>query len=122
MESQGKLLGQTENNPNHNVSAFSLKSGKSYEDPSKYEPEEEVEKETGEVLGKKEAEKRGGKETPNQLNPVLKEYKPISPFASRLKSGKREREDEEIMDTFRKVEVNIPRLDVIKQVSRYAKL
>lgn len=40
---------------------------------------------------------------------------------SRLKSTKCERESEEIIDTFRKVGVNIPLLDIIKQIPRYAK-
>ena len=70
---------------------------------------------------RKKLKKRWKKETPKQTKPILKEYKPIPPFLSRLKSTKREQVDEEIMDTFRKVEVNIPLLDVIKQVPRYAK-
>ena len=43
------------------------------------------------------------------------------PFPSRLKNTKKEKEDKEIMDFFRKVEVNIPLLDAIKQLPRYAK-
>ncbi|KAJ0880394.1 putative aspartic peptidase domain superfamily [Helianthus annuus] len=48
-------------------------------------------------------------------------FTPIAPFPSRLRSTKKEREEQEIMKTFRKVEVNIPLLDAIKQVPRYAK-
>ena len=44
----------------------------------------------------------------------------ISPFPPRLKS-KKEEEEKAILDTFRKVEVNIPLLDAIKQVPKYAK-
>ena len=43
------------------------------------------------------------------------------PFPSRLKNTKKEKEDKEIMDFFRKVEVNIPLLDAIKKLPRYAK-
>ncbi|XP_062080607.1 uncharacterized protein LOC133785379 [Humulus lupulus] len=43
------------------------------------------------------------------------------PFPSRLKKTKKDEVDKEILDTFRKVEVNIPLLDAIKQVPRYAK-
>ncbi|KAJ0458186.1 putative aspartic peptidase domain superfamily [Helianthus annuus] len=55
--------------------------------------------------------------------PVRSERKftPIAPFPARLQSTKKEREEQEIMETFRKVEVNIPLLDAIKQVPRYAK-
>ncbi|KAK9048798.1 hypothetical protein SSX86_032234 [Deinandra increscens subsp. villosa] len=38
-----------------------------------------------------------------------------------FEAPKKEREEQEIMETFRKVEVNIPLLDAIKQVPRYAK-
>ena len=50
-------------------------------------------------------------------------YKPLPLFPSRL-SGKTAKVDEanqEILETFRKVEINIHLLDAIKQVPRYAK-
>ena len=43
------------------------------------------------------------------------------PFPSRFEKTKRENEEKEILDTFRNVQVNIPLLDVIKQIPRYAK-
>ncbi|KAA3470831.1 hypothetical protein EPI10_016509 [Gossypium australe] len=43
------------------------------------------------------------------------------PFIGRLTQCKKEREEREILDTFRKVEINIPLLNAIKQVPRYAK-
>nr|AFN88198.1 retropepsin-like protein [Phaseolus vulgaris] len=45
------------------------------------------------------------------------------PFPQRVvqTSRKMEKTDKEILETFRKVEVNIPLLDVIKQIPRYAK-
>ncbi|XP_052479657.1 uncharacterized protein LOC105800937 [Gossypium raimondii] len=39
----------------------------------------------------------------------------------RLVKDKKEKEEKEILETFRKVEVNIPLLDAIKQIPRYAK-
>ncbi|KAJ0577075.1 putative aspartic peptidase domain superfamily [Helianthus annuus] len=110
LESQGKLPAQTENNTKHNVSAITLRSGKSYDGPSMQE-EEEI------VVEKKDRDKMKVQE------PVRSEMKfnPIAPFPSRLRSTKKEREEQEIMETFRKVEVNIPLLDAIKQVPRYAK-
>ncbi|XP_022019881.1 uncharacterized protein LOC110919943 [Helianthus annuus] len=109
LESQGKLPTQTENNPKHNVSAITLRSGKSYNGPSMQEEEENV-------VEKKDQDKEKVQE------PVRSELKftPIAPFPSRLRSTKKEREEQEIMETFRKVEVNIPLLDAIKQVPRYA--
>ena len=56
---------------------------------------------------------------------ILKD--PISPivptltFPSRFAKTKKEENEKEILDTFQKVQVNIPLLDAIKQVPRYAK-
>ena len=43
------------------------------------------------------------------------------PFLKRFYKSKKEKEEKEILETFDKVEVNIPLLDAIKQVPRYAK-
>ncbi|KAM2147155.1 hypothetical protein ACFX1Q_003928 [Malus domestica] len=43
------------------------------------------------------------------------------PFLSRFKQTKKEEAEKDILETFRKVQVNIPFLDAIKQVPRYAK-
>ena len=43
------------------------------------------------------------------------------PFPSRLAKPNKENKEKEILEMFRKVEINIPLLDAIKQVSRHAK-
>ncbi|KAM2953934.1 hypothetical protein FF1_032261 [Malus domestica] len=43
------------------------------------------------------------------------------PFPGRFRQSKKEEAEKDILDTFRKVQVNIPLLDAIKQVPRYAK-
>ncbi|CAN6547370.1 unnamed protein product [Malus baccata var. baccata] len=43
------------------------------------------------------------------------------PFPSRFMQTKKEKAEKDILETFRKVQVNIPLLDAIKQVPRYAK-
>ncbi|KAM1376153.1 hypothetical protein ACFX2F_037924 [Malus domestica] len=43
------------------------------------------------------------------------------PFPSRYMQAKKEEAEKDILETFRKVQVNIPLLDAIKQVARYAK-
>ena len=48
----------------------------------------------------KETEVVEEKEAPRKAKLIIQEYKPVPPFPYRLKSMKREREDEEIMDTF----------------------
>ncbi|CAN6576819.1 unnamed protein product [Malus baccata var. baccata] len=54
--------------------------------------------------------------------PTLSSSIPLNvPFPSRLKQSKKEENEKDILETFRKVQVNIPLLDAIKQVPRYAK-
>ena len=43
------------------------------------------------------------------------------PFPSKFKQTRKEEAEKDILETFRKVQVNIPLLDAIKQVPRYAK-
>ena len=43
------------------------------------------------------------------------------PFPSRFANSKKDENEKEMFDMFRKVHVNIPLLDAIKQVPRYAK-
>ncbi|KAL0368974.1 UNVERIFIED_CONTAM: hypothetical protein Scaly_1116300 [Sesamum calycinum] len=50
-----------------------------------------------------------------------KVFVPKPPFPERFAKSKKKEEEREILETLRKVEVNIPLLDVIKQVPRYAK-
>ncbi|CAN6586245.1 unnamed protein product [Malus baccata var. baccata] len=46
---------------------------------------------------------------------------PNAPFPRRFMQSKKDEIDKDILDTFRKVQVNIPLLDTIKQVPKYAK-
>ncbi|XP_070667851.1 uncharacterized protein [Malus domestica] len=44
-----------------------------------------------------------------------------APFPSRFMQSKNEEDEKDILETFRKVHVNIPLLDAIKQISKYSK-
>ncbi|XP_023767964.1 uncharacterized protein LOC111916532 [Lactuca sativa] len=110
LEPQGKLPVQTEKNTKHSACAITLRNGKEYEGPKMIEEEEEMELE-------KEEEKS---KAPSKQVPIEVKVTP-PPFPTRLSKSKREREDNKIMEMFRKVEVNIPLIDAIKQVPRYAK-
>ena len=46
--------------------------------------------------------------------PEISEYKPVAPFPQRLRSPKQMVPNEEILDIFREVKINIPLLDAIK--------
>ena len=43
------------------------------------------------------------------------------PFPSRFTKSKKDKSDEEVLEVFRKVEVNLPLLECIKQIPKYAK-
>lgn len=70
---KGNYQGKLKNNPKQNLSVTCLRSEKSYEEPSKPEQEEKVEKETEKVMVEKEADEDEGKETPKQAKAILKE-------------------------------------------------
>ncbi|KAM1769092.1 hypothetical protein ACFX12_046969 [Malus domestica] len=60
-----------------------------------------------------------GKEVPILINSNV--VPPNVPFPRRFMQSKKEEAEKDILETFRKVQVNIPLLDAIKQVLRYAK-
>ncbi|CAN6583449.1 unnamed protein product [Malus baccata var. baccata] len=60
-----------------------------------------------------------GKEGPIQVNSNV--IPPNVPFPSRFLQAKNEEKEKDVLETFRKVHVNIPLLDAIKQIPKYAK-
>ena len=54
------------------------------------------------------------------MNDLPKEFVTKLPLPKRFSKSKKKEEEKEILETFCKVEVNIPLLDAIKQVSSYA--
>ncbi|CAN6723515.1 unnamed protein product [Malus baccata var. baccata] len=60
-----------------------------------------------------------GKNVPNSVHTNV--FPSNVPFPSRFMQTKKEEAENDILETFRKVQVNIPLLDAIKQVPRYAK-
>ncbi|KAM2442323.1 hypothetical protein PS1_023440 [Malus domestica] len=62
---------------------------------------------------------KSGKEVPIVINSNV--VPPNVPFPRRFMQSKKEEAKKDILETFRKVQVNIPLLDAIKQVPRYAK-
>ncbi|KAL0413153.1 UNVERIFIED_CONTAM: hypothetical protein Sradi_1517000 [Sesamum radiatum] len=118
LESQGKLPSQTIINPKQNVSAITLCS------------EKELQLENSTRRGHAEHGKTGEKLKipPNQVERSEltqeehpKVFVPRPPFSEQFAKSKKEEDDKEIHETLSKIEVNIPLLDAIKQVPRYAK-
>ncbi|XP_031249191.1 uncharacterized protein LOC116107025 [Pistacia vera] len=95
-------------------SQVTLRNGKELKEPSKAARGEEIEKEVVAFQPQTDQPRGLDSEQPKALvtNP---------PFPTRLTKSKKEEEEKEILETFRKVEVKIPLLDAIKQLPRYAK-
>ncbi|XP_016681260.1 uncharacterized protein [Gossypium hirsutum] len=110
LESQGKLPSQTELNPRQNVSAITLRNTKVLETvPDKsHGQDKEREKQISDLKVKLESE-------------IQKPVVMPPPFRGSLAKDKKENEEKEIFETFKKVELNIPLLNAIKQIPRYAK-
>ncbi|KAK8573700.1 hypothetical protein V6N13_009788 [Hibiscus sabdariffa] len=109
LESRGKLPSQTENNPRANVSAITLRSGTVVE-PKAREKEAEKGEEEEPLPTKQDAE--GPKASSSVVQP---------PFPSRLVNRDKQAEDKSILEMFQKVEINMPLLEVIRRIPRYAK-
>ncbi|XP_019184289.1 PREDICTED: uncharacterized protein LOC109179183 [Ipomoea nil] len=114
LESQGKLPSQTVINPKQNASAFILRSGKELQEPTQVRNRHNRDEENEKEVHPPQNDQKLVKEHPGAV--VIP-----PPFPSRLAKSKKDEEQKEILDAFRKVEVNIPLLDAIKQISRYAK-
>ena len=119
LEAQGsrKLPSQTIVNHWENVSAIILWSGKEIDTPvqnptdsTKKTQKEEAENEA--IISSKVISQTIVHNS-NKPNPL--------PFPSKFSKSKKEGQEKDILEIFWKVEMNIPLLDAIKQVPRYAK-
>ncbi|KAL4332239.1 hypothetical protein GQ457_07G001400 [Hibiscus cannabinus] len=109
IESQGKLSSQIETAPKVNVSAITVRSGTVVE-PKAREKEAEKGEEEEPLPTKQDAE------GPNASSSVVQ-----PPFPSRLVNREKHIEDKSILEMFQKVEINMPLLEVIRRIPRYAK-
>ncbi|XP_074277306.1 uncharacterized protein LOC141600947 [Silene latifolia] len=123
----GTLPSQTVLNPRENVSAVSLRNGRQLVEIEKpkakpkvvtIQEEEELVVEDDKLL------KDGGEEDASnskEVTPSMPSYEPLPPFPEALNDTRKKEPDTDIYETFRKCEVNIPLLELIKSVPRYAK-
>ena len=137
---QGKLPSSTVVNPKggfETAKAITLRSGKelgNHSKPSKQSPNEDEKLLQEEEQGAQATarEEKGLPQPPRvpkpsqttkvSLNSNLSSSIPLNvPFPSRFMQSKNEEEEQDVLETFRKVHVNIPLLDAIKQIPKYAK-
>ncbi|XP_027150163.1 uncharacterized protein LOC113759784 [Coffea eugenioides] len=114
---QGKLPSQPELNPK-NVSAMTLRSGKEVQGSNPLIPKDKDKDRIEKELEEEDKDNKNSKVVPDPLIPVRTNP---PPFPSRLEKPMKQDKEKEVLEIFRKVEINIPLLDAIKQVPRYAK-
>ncbi|XP_052625670.1 uncharacterized protein LOC128132767 [Lactuca sativa] len=124
IEQRGKLPSKTEKNPN--VSVITLRSGKTLGEshPKRVSREDEDEViivESPKVVVPPKEPVVSNVDQPNPSNKPIKLLVIPPPFPSRLASSKKQEEEKEFLETFRKVQINIPLLNAIKQIPSYAK-
>ncbi|KAG8491703.1 hypothetical protein CXB51_015156 [Gossypium anomalum] len=73
----------------------------------------------GKNLGQEIAQETPGNDEQIRAKPPLSKIQP--PFPGRLNQCRKSKEDKEILETFRNVEINLPLLDAIRQIPRHAK-
>ncbi|XP_040369481.1 uncharacterized protein LOC112184819 [Rosa chinensis] len=146
---QGKLPSQTVINPKggfENASVVTLRSGKEVLEQPRGQKRVQRAMHNEEEQGEATVAKEDNHECldtlgqpPNHINASKAALKPTGlrdskvsnvvpslitsclPFPRRFAKSKKEELEKEILETFRKVQVNIPLLDAIKQVPKYAK-
>ncbi|KAA0046070.1 retrotransposon gag protein [Cucumis melo var. makuwa] len=125
MDGKGKRPTQSDHT---NISAISLRSGKILVTPTT--KEKKVTSKPLPLNSKNESKEEKVETNPSPSNSKNDKsplndftlYIPKPPFPSRLAPKKKETpKEEELLEMFRKVQINLPLLDAIQQVPRYAK-
>ena len=121
--SKGTFPSDTKKNPK-DCMAIQLRSGKDLSSNKRTEWKEETEAEKEET--EKEGEKSTQIEQPKGSNDQKKKegvqaYTPSVPFPQRLQKSRREEQFSKFLDIFKKMEINIPFVEVISQMPLYAK-
>ncbi|CAL8988370.1 unnamed protein product, partial [Prunus brigantina] len=136
----GTFPSQTEVNPRHQEHAKAvhiLRSGKQVDNKVGDANEEQEDGENVEILQPPHGQPTGSTKQPlnapgkstgpkvssnaNQVPISTNSFRPIAPFPSRLSKSKKDQGFDEIMETFKKVQINIPLLNAIAQIPKYAK-
>ncbi|KAI5338678.1 hypothetical protein L3X38_017950 [Prunus dulcis] len=139
-KASGTFPSQTEVNPRHyeQVKAVHiLRSGKQVDNKVGDANEEQEDGKNVEIIqpphgqptaSNKQSINASGKSTgpkvssnANQVPISTNAFRPIAPFPSRLSKSKKDQGLDEIMETFKKVQINIPLLSAITQIPKYAK-
>jgi len=118
-QSSGKLPSQMVVNPRENASAIVLRSDKKVEIPVKAVPASLKQEKEKNIIADRNVPNED--DVPKHKFLPLSGYKPVPPFPQALAESRKDGQNKDLYETFCRCEVNIPLLDAIKQVPRYAK-
>ena len=133
-QNKGAFPSDTQKNPKYCM-AIQMRSGKEVSSSSRKEKKEKIdeeEKETGREEEKNMSEKRTDAEKKKlteqpEKSCELKQKEnvqastPAVPFTQRLQKARREEQFYKFLEIFKKIEINIPFVEAINQMSNYAK-
>ncbi|XP_010244714.1 PREDICTED: uncharacterized protein LOC104588472 [Nelumbo nucifera] len=105
---EGRLPNNTEKNPREHVNAIALRSGKTVGEAQEDDKEAEL----------ADLQKENERSTP-KLN--LDEIKLPIPYTRRVFRDKLDKQFEKFLEVFKKIHINLPLLDVLSQMPKYAK-
>ncbi|XP_026417392.1 uncharacterized protein LOC113312873 [Papaver somniferum] len=121
MQNSGKLPSRPIN-PRETVNDVTLRSGTRTVQP---EDGEKIKDPKGPVLEKEITDSSQTDEVPKtNSKPLVSTYVPPLPFPGRFANKKveQDKDDKEILDVLKKIHVNIPLIDAIRQVPKYARV
>ncbi|CAM8884620.1 unnamed protein product [Rhodiola kirilowii] len=116
----GELLSQTIQSPQENMNAVTLRSGKTIVEEEATDKDGDIIEEERDASEEEEntSQEHGPDLIPRTENPRISTTLPF-PVPTRVQ--KQYVMDKEVLELFSKVEINIPLLEAIKQIPRYAK-
>ncbi|KAI5312534.1 hypothetical protein L3X38_041707 [Prunus dulcis] len=117
------FLSQTKVNPRHQEHAKAvhiLRSGKQVDNKVGDANEEQEDGEHVRSFSHHMGSPQLPTNSPSMLLERAQALRPIAPFPSRLSKSKKDQGLDEIMETFKKVQINIPLLNAITQIPKYA--
>ena len=106
-------------NPRENASAIILRSGKQVKISVKAAPQSLKQEKEQNIVADKNVP--NDNEVPKHKFSPLSDYKLVPLFPQALVESRKYEQNKDLYETFHRCEVNIPLLDAIKQVPRYAK-
>ena len=120
-QNKGTFPIDTQKNPK-DCMAIQLRSGKDLSSNKKTDGEEETEAEKEKIEVEKNSQLDQLKGSNDQKKKEgVPAYAPAVPFPQRLQKSRREEQFSKFLDIFKKIEINIPFVEVISQMPLYAK-